>query len=160
MTLCSLNEVEAVLTKAARGSGADAAQAARFARAAVMYLCADKATAPLHTALAALPNGEIVEYAARLQDGLARASGQEVVFLADGPLWAGYLGALPYRCTVSGEGEFTLYLDQFEKPAKPARLEIDPDDMAAWQALAAKTYVPESAQSRLAGAGAGLTDND
>ena len=34
---------------------------------------------------------------------------------------------------------------------------------AHWQtlaALAARTYVPESAQSRLSGAGAGLTDND
>jgi hypothetical protein len=32
--------------------------------------------------------------------------------------------------------------------------------MAKWQALAAKTYVPETEQSRLGGAGAGLNDND
>jgi hypothetical protein len=160
MTRCSLNEVEVVLTKAARGCGADAAQAARFGRGAVMYLCGDDATAPIHAALAALPTGPIVDYAAKIQQDLAQATGNSANFQGAEPLWIGYFTALPYKVTRVSQAEYTVHMDAFENAPKPARLTIDPEDMAKWQALAAKTYVPESAQSRLAGAGAGLTDND
>ena len=160
MTSCSLNEVEAVLTKAARGCGADAAQAARFGRGAVMHLCEDGPTAPIHAALAALPKGVIVEYAACIQQGLSQATGNTVLFQTDDPLWTSYLTALPYRLTRVSQTEHAIHLDVFEKALKPARLQISTEDMAQWQSLAAKTYVPETAQSRLAGAGAGLTDND
>lgn len=160
MTRCSLNEVEAVLIKAARGCGADAAQAARFGRGAVTHLCAQGETAQIHAALAALPGGVIVEYTARIQQGLSQSVGDTVFFAVDDPLWESYLAALPYRLTCVSQAEFAIHLDVFDKSPKPARLVIDPQDMAQWQALAAKTYVPESAQSRLAGAGAGLTDND
>ena len=48
-----------------------------------------------------------------------------------------------------------------ERPVPvPSRCDVDPMD---WQVLgkyAALTYVPETDASRLAGAGAGLTDND
>jgi hypothetical protein len=37
---------------------------------------------------------------------------------------------------------------------------IPQQDWSVWSACAAKTYVPETEASRLAGAGAGLTDND
>ena len=40
------------------------------------------------------------------------------------------------------------------------RVEIDDDLWCEAEALAAKTYVPESDDSRLTGAGAGLSDND
>jgi|TARA_B110000908_G_scaffold168922_1_gene224892 hypothetical protein len=160
MTRCSLNEVETLLTKAARGCGADAAQAARFGRGAVMCLCTDGVTASIHAALAALPDGVIVEYAAKIQHGLAQATEQNAVFRGNDPLWAGYLAALPYRTVWAVGIECTVHLDGFEKTPKPARLMVDPEDITRWQALAAKTFVPESEQSRLAGAGAGLTDND
>lgn len=160
MTHCSLNEVETLLTKAARGCGADAAQAAHFGRGAVMCLCDDGATARIHEALAALPNGVIVEYAAKIQYGMTQSNEGTVVFQGDAPLWIGYLAALPYQITWTSGIECTVHMDAFESADKPARLQVDPDDIAQWQALAAKTFVPESEQSRLAGAGAGLTDND
>ena len=160
MTNCSLNEVEAVLTKAARGCGADAAQAARFGRGAAMHLCENGPTTQIHAALAALPKGVIVEYAARIQQGLSQATGNTVVFPADDPLWISYLTALPYRNSRVSQAEHAIHLDVFEKHPTPARLQVAAEDMAQWQVFAAKTYVPETAQSRLAGAGAGLTDND
>ena len=160
MTDCSLNEVEALLTKAARGCGADAAQAARFGRGAVMHLCMEGETAPIHAALAALPLGVIVEYTARIQQGLSQAIGDTVLFPADDPLWTSYLTALPYRLSRASQAEYAIHLNVYEKAAQPARLQVSATDMGQWQALAAKTFVPESEQSRLAGAGAGLTDND
>jgi hypothetical protein len=51
-------------------------------------------------------------------------------------------------------------MDVFAKKNRPSRVYISDENMAKWQALAAKTYVPETEQSRLGGAGAGLTDND
>ena len=46
-------------------------------------------------------------------------------------------------------------------PAPSAKgVTVDPEVWRALDSLAAKTYVPASLQSRLAGAGAGLSDND
>lgn len=45
-------------------------------------------------------------------------------------------------------------------PVKPGPIDVADADWAIWCDLAAKTYVPDSAASRAAGAGAGLTDND
>jgi hypothetical protein len=160
MIRCSLNEVETLLTKAARGCGADASQAARFGQGAVMCLCAGGATDTIHAALAALPGGVVVEYAAKIQSGMMQPVGNIVVFLGDDPLWNGYMSALPYRMEWRSMTECAVYLGTFEKTPKPVRLEIASGDLARWQALAARTFVPESEQSRLGGAGAGLTDND
>lgn len=44
--------------------------------------------------------------------------------------------------------------------AIPASIQADPAAWAALEQWAARTYVPASLQSRLAGAGAGLSDND
>lgn len=160
MTGCSLNEIEAVLTKAARGNGADAAQAAGFARAGVMCLCTGNDVGLINAALTALPSGVIVEYAVKIQSGLVKAVDKKATLQPINALEVGYITTLPYKTERKADANWVVYLDVFEKPNKPARLDIDPDDLAHWQMLAAKTYVPESAQSRLAGAGAGLTDND
>jgi hypothetical protein len=48
----------------------------------------------------------------------------------------------------------------FTLPAIPAGIQADPAAWAALEQWAARTYVPASLQSRLAGAGAGLSDND
>jgi hypothetical protein len=58
-----------------------------------------------------------------------------------------------------------VVLDRFAVPATPRRLSqtrfaIAPDRLAVLEAIGARTYVPASARSREAGAGAGLTDND
>jgi hypothetical protein len=46
------------------------------------------------------------------------------------------------------------------RPVIPAGTQADPAAWAALEQWAARTYVPASLQSRLAGAGAGLSDND
>lgn len=45
-------------------------------------------------------------------------------------------------------------------PLQPGGVEVAPDDWAVLKALAARTYVPATEESRLHGAGAGLKDND
>jgi hypothetical protein len=67
--------------------------------------------------------------------------------------------ALPYLVTQTDSG-VTIDMLQYDKPKLPARLSIEAGVIDAWKALAALTYVPETEQSRQAGAGAGLTDND
>ena len=59
----SINEIEALATKAARGSGAHAAQAAAFGKATAKHLAAKRPEQDLHAALAALPEGPIQTYA-------------------------------------------------------------------------------------------------
>ncbi len=46
------------------------------------------------------------------------------------------------------------------RPPGTGALSVADEDWNALKALAARTYVPESEQSRLSGAGAGLSDND
>ncbi len=48
----------------------------------------------------------------------------------------------------------------FSAPSQPERVSVAPALLTGLQDFAANTYVPESEASRLAGAGAGLTDND
>ena len=54
-----------------------------------------------------------------------------------------------------------LHMAPHQYPAqKSGRCKVDPDDWRRLGVYAALTYVPETDASRLAGAGAGLTDND
>jgi len=54
-----------------------------------------------------------------------------------------------------------LHVAPHQYPAqKPERCKVDPVGWQRLAAYAALTYVPETDASRLAGAGAGLTDND
>lgn len=160
MTGYSFTEVEAVLTKAARGNGAGVAHASRFGKAAALCLCEDNGMVLVNDALADLPGGVIFEYASRLQNDLAHASGKTLALPKGDPLWVGYIVSLPYTSEQCADGSFTVLLDTFNKPVRPPRLYIEEENMSHWQALAAKTYVPETEQSRIAGAGAGLMDND
>ena len=160
MTQCSLNEVQMVLTKAARGCGAGAGRAARFGLGAVNHLCMGGDIAPITKAFADLPEGPIVEYTAFIQQGLSEAIDDKAYFPKGNGLWEGYVHALPYQIERCSEAGFVVHLGKVEKRPTPARLEIDPQDLENWKKLAAKTFVPETDQSRLSGAGAGLTDND
>ena len=156
----SFTEVEGVLTKAARGSGAGVAHAARFAKAAALALASDEGADLVKAALADLPNGVIRDHAICIQRYLADA-GKGTVILPNGDaLWVGYIDSLPYKSVETPRGEIAVYIDVFAKPVRPPRVFISDENMAKWQALAAKTYVPETEQSRLGGAGAGLNDND
>lgn len=61
-------------------------------------------------------------------------------------------------------GEYVLQLltsddsELVEDPVEP--IEIEEHRWSVLEAMAARTYVPATAESRIAGAGAGLTDND
>ena len=156
----SFTEVEGVLTKAARGSGAGVAHAVRFAKAAALALASEEGAELVNVALADLPNGLIRDHAMWIQRDLADAAEVTVIFPNGDALWVGYIDSLPYKSVETPTGEIAVYTDVFAKPVRPPRVFIRDEDMAKWQALAAKTYVPETEQSRLGGAGAGLTDND
>lgn len=120
----SLNEVEALAAKAARGAGLSWGGAEEIGRAA---------------------------------RGLARAGADwpALLLALDGPDYAepgaeaAALAGLEAALAAAGGG-----------PGIGTRAAVPAETVAALEALAAKTYVPASARSRVLGAGAGLTDND
>lgn len=163
----SANEVMALVGKAARGAGAPAGQAAAFGQAALHHLASGKDPADLVAALNALPGGPILEMPLLLSRLLERSQdGEAQGHLAPaGPLslMQSYLSAQPFATDVTqnAEGlEVTAFLTRPNAAPVVTRVDL-PDDLAGLlNRLAAKTFVPETAASRLSGAGAGLTDND
>ncbi|MEM7519781.1 MAG: hypothetical protein AAF307_01985 [Pseudomonadota bacterium] len=148
-------------TKAARGAGAPPGQAADFGRAAVQYLMERKPESALIAALEALPAGPItavpVALARRVEDpdmgvALSDPLGLLLSYVAAHPLLEGHKG---------DDGAVTVDLRTEPKTVRPvARVEVSQGLVDHLQSLAAKTFVPESAASRAAGAGSGLSDND
>jgi len=68
-------------------------------------------------------------------------------------LWADWIG--PSKLILHGWKS-----DRYTPPQQPERVAINQAHWTALQTYVAKTFVPQSNASRLAGAGAGLTDND
>ncbi len=119
----SLNEVETIAAKAARGAGLSWGGAEEIGKAA---------------------------------RAMARAGVAWDVQLLD------LLAGVPVAITAAFEG---VALERFAAPTAAleqpkGRYAIAPDYLAALDAIGARTYVPATARSREAGAGAGLTDND
>lgn len=87
------------------------------------------------------------------------SNGQEVIVAP-----AGFVG----RCALADARRATLSLTLVPATMMPHRSQadiadgvfVDDGDLAALAKFEARTYVPESERSRLAGAGAGLSDND
>ncbi|WP_438959161.1 hypothetical protein [Nereida sp.] len=133
----SANEASMLLQKAARGAGFGVAQARDFGIAAALHLYASRSEGDLIDALTHSV-GPITTLPAMMDDLLDPTS--------------------------DGCGVFTgLALSYFQTAtARPAigRIVMSYGLNAHLNTLAAKTYVPASDASRLAGAGAGLTDND
>ena len=159
----SANEVMVLATKAARGAGAPAAQAAQFGAAAVAHLTTGRDVALLDGALAALPDGPILT----LPLALARIAEVQVEGIATGvinededSLAQSYVAALPCAAAMTEGGVVHLDLNRPAPRSAVARIDLSEQTYAAWTALAAALLVPESDASRLSGAGAGLTDND
>lgn len=161
----SVTEIAALAAKAARGAGAPPLQAARFGQAAARHLAAGRDGGVLKAALAALPAGPVLQVPIALDAALA--CGQ-----ADAPLHPGdvapdflcsYVECLPFQAALAQERDRLLLRVDLSHPApqqRPARIICDADFIAELEHLAARTYVPDTAQSRARGAGAGLTDND
>lgn len=157
----------ALAAKAARGAGAPPAQAAEFGRAVVCHLIAARDVAEVWAALKAVPNGPILTFPLAFSRIAQNANdGQAAGVLSCGTmreLAQSYADAQPFAQISEPVPEGLLVTLNLTEPAKrrPVKRVDLPQDLAAWMnELAARTFVPESEASRLAGAGAGLTDND
>lgn len=119
----SLNEVETLAAKAARGAGLSWGGAEEVGRAART---------------------------------LARAGADWTVLVLalDGPAYA------EPAAETSALARVEAALATVDGSQRLTRAAVSAETVAALDALAAKTYVPASARSRVSGAGAGLTDND
>jgi len=170
----SLNEVAGMVQKAARGAGLPTGQAEDLGRVAAYLAGTGGRIAPVTAALQEpickvdvtwTDSGvHINQGPAALIGPIARdafAMGHTTAVLADvshAPLVAAFLAengiALKWDKKRVSPSDTTV----LKATCKPVH--IPPADWAIWAELAAKTYVPETEASRLAGAGAGLTDND
>lgn len=163
--ICSANEVATLAAKAARGAGAPSAQAAMFGRAAFCHLVAPRDPQLLSAALDALPDGPILDHPLMILKLLERAQEDLITFHQPASdLLLSYVGALPYsietKTQPDGQVTITIDLNTPKRPLPIPRVALPPSLSAMLQSLAAKTLVPDTATSRLSGAGAGLTDND
>ncbi|WP_298843226.1 DUF3726 domain-containing protein [uncultured Roseobacter sp.] len=160
----SASEIAALATKAARGAGAPAGQAARFGEAAAFCLMTGGAPAALEAALAAVPaGGPVLDLPAAL-DGIIARQGGELRSDAPAILIRAYVAVLPFAAdaTETGHGRWKIMVDLTRPSPRPTPRRISGCDglIACMSELAARTFVPESEASRAAGAGAGLNDND
>lgn len=158
-------EVAALAAKAARGAGAPAGQAALFGQAAALHLGQGRRADALAQALEALPEGAICDLPLILQTVLAEAKpgGRvEVSWAGDRDLAQSYFETLRVHCVVEMQSaeKLTFNLTEDDRPLPLQRIGSCDALIAQMTKLAARTFVPESAASRLAGAGAGLSDND
>lgn len=166
--ICSQNEITALLYKAAVGSGICVGLSQDLA-AAGAWLCSQGEPGVAITLNAFDKN--VTSWCAAL-DLLASGASAEVVVLA--PVDQELLGALAHIAGATYELRYTI-VARLEgdvligcKPAvaakvvEPGPVEVDLADIKRAETLSHRTYVPATAASRLAGAGAGagLTDND
>ncbi len=183
MTDLSLNEVETLAAKAARGSGLswgladDVAKAARRLACAglnwtdpVLRLAEDPHSAATGAALADLTSDEpqtlpdignplLVAALAAAHPSARRVNWLDVTLhLQEGQV-------IVTTCTPTlAARHVVLTISPASQPHTPpppfTRAEASPEALKQLESLAARTLVPASEQSRTAGAGAGLTDND
>lgn len=171
---CSANEISSLAQKAAMGAGFPPGQAEQFGRAVSVHLGAGRAAGPLREALEDVADSPILRLPLLMDDVLRAVAltGSEVSLTlhpGDEALALAYARLLPMRlvdCRVvprdAAQARLELQADTetSARPALPARIDM-PDDLYTFlNALAARTYVPASAASRAAGAGAGNIDND
>ena len=144
----SANEISGMVLKAARGAGMPLGCAEDLARAA--------------PALAALGALGIVPDLLGLECDLPRLEGG--VVLGGHPIlaitaWCDLRNA-GVEATLEASFSQELLTAMQAEDAAVGPFEVDNSLWAQLQSYAERTFVPESEASRLAGAGAGLTDND
>ena len=172
--MLSLNEVEATLVKAARGAGLPLGVAEDFARFAAYLVATQRGAGAITRALAEDHATPAIDWDAdipRIGSGSAAmvapmvvdafAMGHDAVKL-DNWAQAEITGAALacHGIAMRWDGLCVSRSDTEVLPCPTGPVSVPEADWQAWQSLAARTYVPESAASRSTGAGAGLTDND
>ena len=166
----SSNQLKMAVLKACRGIGLPVAQAQEVAAAiAASPLALNKLLAhlakPISSASFDFSFGVDVQNAHLLRDFSVCAdavSRGAVLVILRGVAKCDVTQALAQYHGVSAEMDNgDLHVAPHQYPAqKSGRCKVDPDDWRRLGVYAALTYVPETDASRLAGAGAGLTDND
>jgi hypothetical protein len=172
--MLALNEVGGMVQKAARGAGIPLGQAEDLGRIAIYLASTSKVVTAITNALQEDPSNVDVVWgkdAITVKSGPAAllgpiirdafAMGCSTATLADldhAPLIAAYLADGGIALTWDGKTLERSDTTVIKPTCNPVAI---PDvDWSIWAALAANTYVPQSEESRLAGAGAGLNDND
>ncbi len=172
--MLSLNEVAGMVQKAARGAGFPVGQAEDLGRVAAYLAGTGASIAPVTAALreplcnvdiqwgedrVAVSNGPAALIGPIIRD--AFEMGWNAAVLADmahAPLVGAFLAESGVAQKWNGKEVMRSDTTLLRAACRP--VSIPQDDWIVWTKLAAKTYVPETEASRLAGAGAGLTDND
>lgn len=170
----ALNEIEGLVQKAARGAGFPVGQAEDLGRVAAFLAGTGESIAPVTAALQEPISAvdvrwqdesiEVVQGPGALIGPIvcdAFAMGYTSAVLAE-TAHAALVGAFLAQSGVAPKwsGNSVTVSDTPIPGPKCKPVAIPHADWRIWQDLAAKTYVPETESSRLAGAGAGLTDND
>lgn len=157
----SLNETEGLIRKAAIGAGWPLGLAVDLGRAVASACSSGENGAAMGRELLEASDG-LSRFAA-LSAWLDTAGEAEIVAsenMAIAPALALVIGRDRGGVFAPQNGDLRFSTGDQPQQQSPQRAEIEEDDLAALKALAHKTYVPATAESRLAGAGAGLTDND
>lgn len=141
-------------------------QAVRFGQAAAFHLAAGRSENELFAALEALPDGPVLQYALCVDSALEACGLGKPGLLEQvtrDTLLDSYVDVLPFAVHIQNDrGRSYLKVD-FAVPCPPRsarRIDGCVGLIAHMENFAARTYVPETDQSRITGAGAGLTDND
>ncbi len=170
----ALSEVGAMVQKAARGAGIPLGQAEDLGRVAV-YLTGTGGDVSLITEALKEPLSKIDvrwgDECIDVRSGPASLIGPvvrdafqmgidkaELVHSGHAPLILAFLSQSGLSASLTDR--VLKRNDAISGKVPKGPVTIPDNDWAAWAALAAHTYVPESDASRVAGAGAGLTDND
>ena len=166
----SSNQLKMAVLKACRGIGLPVAQAQEVAAAiAVSPLALNKLLAhlakPISSASFDFSSGLDVRNAFLLRDFSVCADavglGALPVILRGVPNCDVTQALAQYHGVSAVIHNEDLHMAPHQYPAqKTERCKVDPGDWQRLGVYAALTYVPETDASRLAGAGAGLTDND
>lgn len=170
----SINEIQTLAQKAARGAGFPPAQAESFGRAAVVHLATGGAAQPLLDALRNPNDSPVIRLPLLMDDVLraARVLGEGITLslqAGDGDLAPSYTRMLPIEVrdihvehVPDAPARLHVRADARIRatPKLPARIMVPAELIEKLTDLAARTYVPATDASRQSGAGAGLNDND
>lgn len=154
----SLNETGGMIHKAARGAGLPLGHADDLAAAGVRYVATGGAAAEITRDLRS-PDGVWLRGPQLIDNVLV--SDQPVTYAQCPSAQLMVAMAVQRGITASIDGQAVVLSPATAKPAPLAGpINVSEADWRDWSDLAARTYVPATEESRSAGAGAGLTDND